>query len=404
MNSLNTLLVFVLTTVPLLAEEKPADTQREINGYRTVIGASESTRPMPIPPRIVFEPNRDWVKQPFRLATVLIEFSDKKHTDIHSPAFYDELLFSRDKYHRQPDGKESFGSLADWYRVQSQGRFVLTGKVFDWVEIDQTFEAVQAMSYEDARKRDLSVALAKVRARDGEMAIDPFDGYFFIHAGPITGPTGMLFSHMAEVESQRYCTTGEIERIGVFCHEFGHMLGLPDLYAKAGAREGFGPWCNMATGYRGLYPRSFCVWSKTRLGWCQPTVVDASTPQKLVLRPIQTHPNDALIIPLNAEEGEGAEFLMLENRNTASNDKEGQAGLFIWRINRQPNSGRFPRFALALPGPTDSLKADQNTRRVAWPVKDASEFIIPAEAKTLPVAIRNIKLADDLIYFDIGPE
>ena len=81
--------------------------------------------------RYVFGADRDWTQKPFRVATVLIEFADKKHEALHSAAMYEKMLFSRDEYHRQPDGKPSFGSLADWYRVQSQGRFVLTGKVFD---------------------------------------------------------------------------------------------------------------------------------------------------------------------------------------------------------------------------------------------------------------------------------
>ena len=359
---------------------------------------------MPIPPRYVFDPKRDWVKKPFRLATILIEFSDRKHAEIHSPDFYDTLLFSRDKYHKQPDGKESFGSLADWYRVVSQGRFELTGKVFDWVAVDETFEDVHNMSFKDAGVRDFEAAIAKVRARDGATVLDDFDGYQFIHAGPITGPTGVLFSHSSVVAGRRYCTTGEIERISVFCHEFGHMLGLPDFYAKEGVRESFGPWCAMANGYRGLYPKSFCAWSKTRLGWCRPTVLDAASPQKLVLRPIQTHPNDAFIIPLNDKDGAGAEFLMLENRNTASNDKEGQAGLFIWRIRCTSDVDGRQKYDLKLPGPNDAEKVDENKRRVAWPFEKTRDFVVAPDGETLPAAIRNIRLEGDFIFFDLGPK
>ena len=109
-NLLHIFLALVLTSAPLLAQN-PADTPRKIAGHRTIHGAQVSVRPVPIPPRYVFDEKRDWVKQPFRLAVVLIEFSDKKHTDIHSAAFYDGVLFSREKYHLQPDGKVSFGSL-----------------------------------------------------------------------------------------------------------------------------------------------------------------------------------------------------------------------------------------------------------------------------------------------------
>ena len=144
MNPLNILIV--LAAAPLLAQNKPARTQPEIGFHHTILGARAPERPVPIPIRYVYDEKRDWVKQPLRLAVVLIECSDKKHEAIHSASFYDELLFPRDKYHKQPDGKESFGSVADWSRVQSRGRVEMMGKVFDWVSNDQTFEAVHTMS------------------------------------------------------------------------------------------------------------------------------------------------------------------------------------------------------------------------------------------------------------------
>lgn len=384
--------------------EVPSDSSREISGHLTVLGAKASKRPNPVPPHYVYGAERDWQKQPFRVATLLIEFTDVKHEAVHSRAFYEKMLFSRDKYHRQPDGLPSFGSLADWYRVQSSGRFVLTGQVFDWLTVGETFEAIRALEFKDAKERLFQTALDLLREREGKKALHGFDAFAFIHAGPITGPSGnILWSHKHHIEDKPYFTTGEIERIGVFCHEWGHMLGMPDLYAKKGVRESFGPWCAMADGYRGIYPRSFCVWTKTRLGWCHPTVVDATTPQKLVLRPIQDHPNDAIIIPLNGLDGVGAEFLMLENRSTAGNDAEGQAGLFIWRVKRLLTSSDIPRYELKLPGPTDVPGIDPGKRWVAWPNGAKRDYIVPAEGKNLPVALRNIRLEKGIIYFDLRP-
>ena len=158
----------------------------------------------------------------------------------------------------------------------------------------------------------------------------------------------------------------------------------------------------MGAGYRGLYPKSFCAWSKTRLGWCHPTVVDAASPQKLVLRPIQTHPDDAFIIPLNAKDGAGAEFLLLENRNMASNDEEGQQGLLIWRIRCKADDSGKLIFELTQPGPADAPGADQNKRRVAWPFEKARDFVVAPDADTLPAAIHDIRLEGDLIHFDLG--
>ena len=126
------------------------DSPFEIRGYRTIHGAKKSLRPNSIPARFVYGANRDWLRQPYRLAVLLVEFSDTKHAAIHTAAFYDELLFSKDKYLRTPGGEPSFGSVADWYRVQSVDRFVLSGKSFDWVTIDESFEAIHALKLSEA--------------------------------------------------------------------------------------------------------------------------------------------------------------------------------------------------------------------------------------------------------------
>ncbi|HSG27765.1 MAG TPA: immune inhibitor A domain-containing protein, partial [Candidatus Krumholzibacterium sp.] len=57
------------------------------------------------------------------------------------------------------------------------------------------------------------------------------------------------------------CDGGLIE-IGVFCHEFGHFLGLPDLYDTFG-RSGIGYWGLMGTGAWNTpdSPAHLCGWS-----------------------------------------------------------------------------------------------------------------------------------------------
>jgi len=63
------------------------------------------------------------------------------------------------------------------------------------------------------------------------------------------------------------CEGGLIE-IGVFCHEFGHFLGLPDLYDTYGG-TGIGYWGLMGTGNWNTpeSPAHLCGWSKEQLGW-----------------------------------------------------------------------------------------------------------------------------------------
>ena len=69
--------------------------------------------------------------------------------------------------------------------------------------------------------------------------------------------------------------------VGTMAHEFGHALGLPDLYDKsfqenrnqphAEDSAGIGSWGLMGMGTHGWHgddgPNPFCAWSRLRLGW-----------------------------------------------------------------------------------------------------------------------------------------
>ncbi|MHB8156432.1 MAG: M6 family metalloprotease domain-containing protein, partial [Desulfocucumaceae bacterium] len=64
---------------------------------------------------------------------------------------------------------------------------------------------------------------------------------------------------------------------GVFCHEFGHALGLPDLYDTGDSGPGIGNWAIMAGGSWGgngvtnARPTALDVWCRRFLGWASPT-------------------------------------------------------------------------------------------------------------------------------------
>jgi len=62
--------------------------------------------------------------------------------------------------------------------------------------------------------------------------------------------------------------------IGIFCHEFGHALGLPDLYDITGNGEGIGHWGIMGSGNWNApdSPAHPCAWTRVQMGWVTPTV------------------------------------------------------------------------------------------------------------------------------------
>ena len=104
---------------------------------------------------------------------------------------------------------------------------------------------------------------------------------------------------------------------GVTCHEFGHQLGLPDLYDTTpdqnGYSQGLGSWDIMATGVwnaNGFVPCEPSAWSKAFLGFIAPTRITADQPVALsqVERAVGLNPR-LLQIPVTQ-----SEYFLLENR------------------------------------------------------------------------------------------
>ena len=109
--------------------------------------------------------------------------------------------------------------------------------------------------------------------------------------------------------------------IGTFCHEFSHVLGLPDLYVTNNASHNtlnewdimdYGPYNN-----EGNTPPSFSAYERFFMGWLQPRLI--TEPENITLEEINSS-NTALMIT----EGDSANligndpnpttFYMLENR------------------------------------------------------------------------------------------
>ncbi len=72
------------------------------------------------------------------------------------------------------------------------------------------------------------------------------------------------------------CGGATVIDVGVFCHEFGHAFGLPDLYDINGGSQGVGHWCLMGSGNwnQPTNPSHMSAWSKDQLGWTDVTVVN----------------------------------------------------------------------------------------------------------------------------------
>jgi immune inhibitor A len=123
---------------------------------------------------------------------------------------------------------------------------------------------------------------------------------------------------------------------GVLCHEFGHLLGLPELYAPgAAAHEGVGIWDLMGQGTwlgKGEGPPHLSAWSKIRLGWADVEEVGETT-RALVLPAVETTPR---VVKIPAVPNVPEEYYLLENRTKVGADaKLPGEGVLVWHVDER---------------------------------------------------------------------
>jgi immune inhibitor A len=129
--------------------------------------------------------------------------------------------------------------------------------------------------------------------------------------------------------------------VGVFAHEYGHVLGLPDQYDYGYESQGTGAFSLMAGGSWNFYPNFpifdgnspayLDAWSKYRLGFVTPIVIDQ--PTAALLTPAATGP---LVYKMVVPNSGGKEYFLFENRQQIGFDqgliRRGVHGLAIYHI------------------------------------------------------------------------
>lgn len=233
------------------------------------------------------------------------------------------------------------GSVSDYFSWVSEGRLRVRGKVVARVRLDGTRAFYAANGYgltTSGTPRNIYglVHESLVQCTDA-VNWEPFDrdgdGYvdvlWVVHAGTaaeMTGDRNRIWSITSRLSAgwsrggafvtrqlvpgttnlfyrlDRFSTLPELSvfrpgrpmEIGVYCHEFGHILGLPDLYDTsefpAASNVGPGNWSLMSTGgyggnnYSPEFPTHVGAWASVFLGWKEPLRPARDT--TLTLRPL----------------------------------------------------------------------------------------------------------------------
>ena len=164
--------------------------------------------------------------------------------------------------------------------------------------------------------------------------------------------------------------------IGVFCHEFGHALGLPDLYDRTPSdlpdSSGVGAWCIMASGSDGGdvqhpdTPTSLSAWCKLHLGWGELRTIQPSQREMFELEPVA---KNGVYYRIDVPQSAGREFFLLEYRTRSqSNDFQSKInwdadlptdGVAIWHVDESVGEGPDWPFADFNRGQNDSPSLPQ---------------------------------------------
>ena len=161
------------------------------------------------------------------------------------------------------------------------------------------------------------------------------------HSADLTyGPThdGKVLRHYACTNEwiMTSTTAGHPDGIGAFCHEFAHVLGLPDLYATATVNPAPftpGAWTLLDQGpfnNNGCTPPLLEIFSRQALQWCDPTPITG--PIDATLAPLSSR-NEGYIIATS----DPNEFFLIENRQRCGWDSYIPGhGMLVWHIDYEP--------------------------------------------------------------------
>lgn len=313
---------------------------------------------------------------------ILIQFKDKHF--VSSSARQDFYNLQNEVGYSQ---NGATGSCRDYFIANSSGVFMPQFDVWG------PYTASHEMSYycdgnkHSAREKDLFVEACQLALEDGvdfsQYDTDGngvIDNVFFYYAGnsQAEGNPGTIWPHASDLSNKQLFFNGKLLAsyacgsecrgrgntmcaIGTFCHEFGHVLGLPDWYDTEYNHYAVGEWSVMDGGSynnNSCTPPSYNAYERFYLGWLTP--IQLETPNIYYLSPL-TESNTAYLIAadrhnLSSRNPNPIEFFLLENRQLTGWDAPylPGTGMLVWHIdfsasawsNNTPNNGNPLRMHL----------------------------------------------------------
>jgi M6 family metalloprotease-like protein len=276
-----------------------------------------------------------------KVLALAIEFTDVKHQGSSTTASIESRMTGSN-------------SMKTYFSEVSNSKLDVAGEASGWYAAQQTM-AYYGAPYggsSDSQHFDEIVAEA-VQAADDSVDFSQYDTNYdrvidnliIVHAGPdeaTGGGENAIWSKQSYYPGTLrvdgvyvgfFLTVSEGSPVGVYCHEFGHMLGLPDLYDVTYRSSGDGMWDLMASGGWGGYgtvPTHLSAWSKAYLGWVTPQTVNNYV-EGLEVAQMEGAGGKVIKVPTTSS----SEYFLLENREQVGYDRYlPGSGLLIWHIDQ----------------------------------------------------------------------
>ena len=300
----------------------------------------------------------------FHVPLVLVEFPDNSAT-YDSSQF--DLLMNQEGYTHLD--YENTGSFRDYYQEISHDQFLPISRVTNWITAPNNHS-----HYSYSNPDGYSHVRELVRYLVDELEDQGFDwskfdndgdGYVdalnVLHQGEGAeqGDHSNIWSHKWSLGglSVNYdgviidsytmnpeTQSGNIVAIGVLAHEFGHALGLPDLYDTDYTSTGSGAFSLMAGGTWGTtgnspwHPSTMIGWCKNQLGWVEVVTIDENQNNVEIEQSYSSNQIIRVNHPTVPEE-----YWLIENRQKIGSDTLlPEPGLAIWHINDDIAQGWAP--------------------------------------------------------------
>jgi len=305
------------------------------------------------------------VNGPQRTIVITVQFPDKVNGS--SPAQIVTMVSNLNNYYSE----DSFGTVSfqtgmtpaatsAWYTLPN----TMTSYGADTVSSDNQLvsDSLQAAYNAGVDLASYKFAIVVHSGNDEAMTHVTSDIHSFTIPGYVFNPAPLISYKIST------SVVAESDPTGVFCHESGHLLGLPDLYDLTGqidpSNNFLGYWEIMALGEwnpntgnplqpkPGTYPSHHSIWSKIQLGFVPSSrVADVQPGQSanITLKNLEspTTGNQSVKIPIAANQDGSLTYYLVEMRAKIGtydqylpfpSDYPG-AGVLIYRVNESIAAG-----------------------------------------------------------------